>query len=142
MKEFLGKDFLLDTQTAKTLYHDYAEKMPIFDFHCHIPPKDIAQDKKYRSLTEVWLVDGHFGDHYKWRSMRQFGIGEEYITGDRSDEEKFMQYAKMIPYAIGNPLYHWTHLELKAYFGIDKILSPETAKEIYDEAGRQLETMS
>lgn len=142
MKEFLGKDFLLDTQTAKTLYHDYAEKMPIFDFHCHIPPKDIAQDKKYRSLTEVWLVDGHFGDHYKWRSMRQFGIGEEYITGDRSDEEKFMQYAKMIPYAIGNPLYHWTHLELKAYFGIDKILSPETAKEIYDEAGRKLETMS
>ena len=85
MKEFLGKDFLLDNKTAQTLYHDYAVKMPIFDFHCHIPAKDIAQDKKYRSLTEVWLVDGHFGDHYKWRSMRQFGISEDYITGNKTD---------------------------------------------------------
>lgn len=142
MKDFLGKDFLLESETAKRLYHDYAENMPIFDFHCHIPAKDIAEDRKYRSLTEIWLVDGHFGDHYKWRSMRQFGVGEDYITGDKSDEEKFAKYAEVIPYAIGNPLYHWTHLELRRYFGIEDVLSPKTAAKIYAEANRQLETMS
>ena len=142
MKDFLDKDFLLETETAKRLYHEYAEDMPIFDYHCHIPPKDIYEDRKFRSLTQVWLVDGHYGDHYKWRSMRQSGVPEEYITGNRSDEEKFMKYAEMIPYAIGNPLYHWTHLELKKYFGITDILSPKTAKKIYDECNRQLETLT
>jgi len=142
MKQFLDKDFLLETQTAKTLYHDYAENMPIFDYHCHIPPKDIYEDRQFRSLTQVWLVDGHFGDHYKWRSMRQSGISEDYITGDKSDEEKFMKYAEMIPYAIGNPLYHWTHLELKKYFGITETLSPATAKKIYDIANEKLKTLT
>ncbi len=142
MKKFLDKDFLLETETAKVLYHDYAEQMPIFDYHCHIPAKDIYEDRKFRSLTQVWLVDGHFGDHYKWRSMRQSGVSEDYITGDKSDEEKFMKYAEMIPFAIGNPLYHWTHLELKKYFGITDVLSPKTAKKIYDECNEKLETLT
>lgn len=142
MKKFLDKDFILDNETAKVLYHNYAEDMPIFDYHCHIPPKDIYEDRKFRSLTQVWLVDGHFGDHYKWRCMREFGVSEEYITGGKSDEEKFMKYAEVIPYCIGNPLYHWTHLELKKYFGITDILSPKTAKAIYDEANKRLETLT
>ena len=142
MKPFLDKDFLLETETAKILYHDYAEDMPIFDYHCHIPPKDIYEDRKFRSLTEVFLVDGHAGDHYKWRAMRQMGVPENYITGDKSDKEKFMKYAEMIPYAIGNPLYHWTHLELKKYFGITETLSPATAGKIYDECNKKLETLS
>ena len=142
MRQFLDEDFLLENETAKTLYHKYAEGMPIFDYHCHIPPKDIFEDRRFRSLTQVWLVDGHFGDHYKWRAMRQSGISEEYITGDKSDEEKFMKYAEMIPYAIGNPLYHWTHLELKRYFGITETLSPATAKRIYDAANEKLKTLT
>lgn len=142
MREFMDKDFLLENETAKTLYHEYAADMPIFDYHCHIPPKDIYEDRKFRSLTQVWLVDGHFGDHYKWRSMRQFGVSEDYITGDKSDEEKFFKYAEMIPYAIGNPLYHWTHLELKKYFGITEQLSPKTAKAIYDKCNAKLETLT
>ena len=142
MKQFLDKDFLLETETAKKLYHEYAENMPIFDYHCHLPPKDICEDRSFRSLTQVWIVDGHYGDHYKWRSMRQMGFAEEYITGDRSDEEKFMKYAEMIPYAIGNPLYHWTHLELKKYFGITETLSPSNAKKIYDECNEKLKTMT
>ncbi len=142
MREFMDKDFLLENETAKILYHEYAADMPIFDYHCHIPPKDIYEDRKFRSLTQVWLVDGHFGDHYKWRSMRQFGVSEDYITGDKSDEEKFFKYAEMIPYAIGNPLYHWTHLELKKYFGITEQLSPKTAKAIYDKCNAKLETLT
>lgn len=142
MREFMDKDFILENETAKVLYHKYAKDMPIFDYHCHIPAKDICEDRKFRSLTQVWLVDGHYGDHYKWRSMRQFGVSEDYITGDKSDEEKFMKYAEMIPYSIGNPLYHWTHLELKKYFGINETLSPKTAKAIYDECNKQLETMT
>ncbi len=142
MKKFLDQDFLLENETAKVLYHKYAENMPIFDYHCHIPAKDIYEDRKFDNLTQVWLVDGHFGDHYKWRSMRQSGVSEEYITGDKSPEEKFMKYAEMIPYAIGNPLYHWTHLELKKYFGITKQLSPATAKEIYDECNEKLKTLT
>ena len=142
MKEFLGEDFLLETNTAKTLYHDFAENMPIFDYHCHIPIKDIFEDRKFRSITQVWLVDGHCGDHYKWRAMRQFGIAEKYITGDATDEEKFLKYAEMIPYTIGNPLFHWTHLELKKYFGITDILSPKTAKRIFDECNEKLKDMS
>lgn len=144
MKKFLDKDFLLETETAKVLYHEYAKKMPIYDFHCHLSPKEIYEDKKYRSLEEVWIGGGadHFGDHYKWRLMREYGIEEHYITGTASDYEKFEKWAEMLPYAIGNPIYHWSHLELQRYFGIDTILNPNTAKEIYDAAGKKLETLT
>lgn len=138
MKEFLDKDFILDTDTAKTLYHDYAEKMPIFDFHCHLSCREIYEDKKFRSITEAWLG----GDHYKWRLMRELGVDESYITGDKSDIEKFRKYAEVIPYTIGNPIYHWTHLELRRFFGIYDILSPETADKIYEEANKKLETLT
>ena len=138
MKEFLDKDFILDNETAKTLYHNYAEKMPIFDFHCHLSCREIYEDKKFRSITEVWLG----GDHYKWRLMRELGVDESYITGDKSDREKFQKYAEVIPYTIGNPIYHWTHLELRRFFGIYDILSPETADKIYDEANEKLKTLT
>ena len=138
MKEFLGKEFVLKSQTAQTLYYDYAQKMPIFDFHCHLPIQEIYEDKKFRSITEAWLG----GDHYKWRLMRELGVDESYITGDKSDWEKFYKYAEVIPYAIGNPLYHWTHLELRRFFGIDLVLSPATAKEIYDLCNEKLQTLT
>ncbi len=138
MKQFLDENFLLETKTAEKLYHGYAEQMPIFDFHCHLPIAEIYQDKHYRSITEIWLG----GDHYKWRLMREMGIDERYITGDASDWEKFLKYAEVIPYAIGNPIYHWTHLELQRFFGIYDILSPSTARKIYDEANEKLKTMS
>jgi len=128
MKSFMGKNFLLNTDTAKELYHNYAAKLPIIDYHCHVPPKEIAENKQYSNLTELWLG----GDHYKWRAMRSFGIDEKYITGDSSDYEKFMAYAKVMPYLIGNPLYHWTHLELQRFFDIETPLSPETADEIWN----------
>ena len=144
MKPFLDKDFLLETETAKKLYHEHAEHMPIFDFHCHLSPKEIYEDKKYRSLEEVWIGGGkdHYGDHYKWRLMREFGIDEYYITGDALDEEKYLKFAEMMPYAIGNPIYHWSHLELQRYFGINKLLNPSTAKEIYEEANEKLKTLT
>ena len=138
MKEFLNDDFLLDTETAKILYHDYAEKMPIFDFHCHLSCREIYEDKKFRSITEAWLG----GDHYKWRLLREFGVDESYVTGDKPDREKFRKYAEIIPYTIGNPIYHWTHLELRRFFGIYDILSPETADKIYDEANEKLKTLT
>ena len=138
MKEFLGKDFLLDSPTASELYYGYAEKMPIYDFHCHLNPQEIYEDKKYRSITEVWLG----GDHYKWRLLRQFGIDEKYITGDGNDYDKFMAYAKVMPYAIGNPIYSWTHLELRRFFGITEALTPETADKIYNECNAKLEYLT
>lgn len=138
MKEFLGKDFLLDSPTASELYYGYAEKMPIYDFHCHLNPQEIYEDKKYRSITEVWLG----GDHYKWRLLRQFGIDEKYITGDGNDYDKFMAYAKVMPYAIGNPIYSWTHLELRCFFGITEALTPETADKIYNECNAKLEYLT
>ena len=138
MKEFLGNDFLLNSEAAKELYFGYAEKMPIYDFHCHLNPKEIYEDKKYRSLTEVWLG----GDHYKWRLLRELGINEKYITGDATDEEKFAAYAKTIPYAIGNPIYAWTHLELRRFFGINDVLTPETADKIYAEANEKLKELT
>ncbi len=138
MKEFLGKDFLLDSATASELYYGYAAKMPIYDFHCHLNPREIYEDKQYRSLTEVWLA----GDHYKWRLLREFGVDEKYITGDASDEEKFREYARVMPYAIGNPIYSWTHLELRRFFGIDEVLTPETADKIYAEANEKLKTLT
>jgi glucuronate isomerase len=142
MSEFQGKDFLLTTDVAKDLYHNHAAKMPIFDFHCHLPPKDIYEDKHFRSLTECWIGANGFGDHYKWRLMREFGIDERYITGDASDEEKFAKYAEVMPYLVGNPIYEWTHLELKHFFGIQDLLSPETAKDIYARANEKLKTLS
>jgi glucuronate isomerase len=135
MKAFMDENFLLTNKTAEKLYHDYAKDMPIFDFHCHISPKEIAENKSYKNITEVWLG----GDHYKWRGMRSNGVNEKYITGDAPDKEKFMKWAETMPQCIGNPLYHWTHLELKRYFGINKLLSPETAEEIWEECNKKLQ---
>jgi glucuronate isomerase len=127
---------LLQTDTAKQLYHEHAAKMPIFDYHCHISPKEIAGNKSFSNLTEIWLA----GDHYKWRAMRTNGVDERYCTGDATDEEKFMKWAETVPYTLRNPLYHWTHLELKKPFGINKLLNPNTAQEIWDEANEKLNT--
>lgn len=138
MKKFMDKDFLLESKTAQKLYHTYASKMPIFDYHCHLNPEEIYKDKPFRSITEAWLG----GDHYKWRVLRELGVDESYITGDKSDWEKFSKYAEVMPYAIGNPLYHWTHLELKHFFGINEVLSPETAKDIYDRTNSVLKSLT
>ncbi len=135
MKDFADKDFLLETDTAKELYHNHAAKMPIIDYHCHLNPKMIADDYRFSSITELWLG----GDHYKWRAMRTNGVPEKYITGkETSDWEKFEKWAETIPYTFRNPLYHWTHLELQTAFGINKRLNPETAKEIFDECNDKL----
>ncbi|MCL4637446.1 MULTISPECIES: glucuronate isomerase [Olivibacter] len=130
MKKFLDKNFLLESNTAQTLYHEYAAKMPIIDYHCHLSPQQIAEDARFENITQVWL----YGDHYKWRAMRTNGVDERYCTGDASDRDKFLKWAETVPYTLRNPLYHWTHLELQRYFGIDKILDASTAEEIYDEA--------
>ena len=136
MKKFMDKDFLLHTEIAKELYHNHAAKMPIFDYHCHINPKQIADDVRFENITQIWL----YGDHYKWRGMRTNGIDEKYCTGDATDWEKFEKWAETVPYTLRNPLFHWTHLELKKFFGIDKVLNPETAKEIWDECNAKLQT--
>lgn len=128
MAEFMTEDFLLSTQTAKRLYHDYAEKMPIIDYHCHVSPREIYEDRRFDNITEVWLG----GDHYKWRLMRSNGVKEEYITGDADPKEKFRMFAAALEKAIGNPMYHWCHLELKRYFGYDGILSADTADEVWE----------
>ncbi|MBQ7922134.1 MAG: glucuronate isomerase [Clostridia bacterium] len=128
MRTFMDKNFLLSTETARILYHNYAEKLPIIDYHCHVNPKDIAEDKQYSNITELWLG----GDHYKWRAIRSAGIDEKYITGDASDYEKFKAYAQVMPMLIGNPLYHWTHLELRRYFDCELILGPDTVDEIWN----------
>jgi len=135
--QFLTEDFLLQTKTAKILYHEHAENMPIYDYHCHLPAEQIAADHRFGNLTQAWL----YGDHYKWRAMRANGVEEKYITGDASDCEKFDKWARTVPYCIRNPLYHWTHLELKKPFGIKgKLLGPETAREIYDRCTEMLRT--
>jgi glucuronate isomerase len=136
MKQFIDENFLLSNTTAETLYHQYAKEMPVIDYHCHLPPDQIAEDRNFENLTQVWL----YGDHYKWRAMRANGIPEEYITGNRSDWEKFEKWAETVPYTLRNPLYHWTHLELQRYFDIYEILSPATAKKIYDECTAKLQT--
>ena len=137
MAEFITEDFLLQTETAKVLYHEHAEKMPIYDYHCHLPADKIAADHQFDNLTQAWL----YGDHYKWRAMRTNGIPERYCTGDATDYEKFEKWAQTVPYTLRNPLYHWTHLELKRYFGIgDKLLNPHTAKEIYETCSQMLRT--
>ena len=135
MKKFMDENFILTNPTAETLYHEYSEKMPIIDYHCHINPKEILDNKKFKNITEVWL----YGDHYKWRQMRTFGIDEKYITGDGSDYEKFVAWAKTVSHAIGNPLYHWTHLELKRYFGIEEVLCEKTAPAIWDKCNEMLQ---
>jgi glucuronate isomerase len=136
MKKFLDENFLLQTTTAQRLYHEYANGLPIIDYHCHLPPDQIAADLNFSNLSHIWL----HGDHYKWRAMRTNGIDESYITGGKSDFEKFEQWAATVPYTLRNPLYHWTHLELQRYFGINEILSPATAKAIYDECTAKLQT--
>ena len=131
---FINKDFMLHSETAKELFHSYAEDLPIIDYHCHLDPKVIAEDYQFRNITDLFLG----GDHYKWRAMRSNGVDEKYITGDASDREKFQKWAETMSYLIGNPLYHWTHLELKRYFDIDKTLSPETAEEIWNICNEKL----
>jgi len=136
MKSFLNEDFLLETRTAQRLYHEYAAGLSIIDYHCHLPPDQIANDINFDNLTQIWLL----GDHYKWRAMRANGINEAYITGNKSDWEKLEQWAATVPYTLRNPLYHWTHLELQRYFDIHELLSPETAKRIYDECNEKLKS--
>ena len=132
---FITEDFMLKNETAKKLYHEYAEKMPIIDYHCHISPKQIAENYKFKNAYDLFLS----GDHYKWRLMRSAGISEELITGDADDFEKWKAFAACVPMMIGNPMYHWTHLELKRYFGVDALLCDETAKEIWDTVNSCLE---
>ena len=135
MKAFLDENFLLQNKTAERLYHDFAVKMPLIDYHCHLAPEQIANNINFKNLTQAWLA----GDHYKWRALRTNGVEEAYCTGNKSDEEKFMKWAETVPYTLRNPLYHWTHLELQRYFGIKDILNPSSAKKIYDEASAQLQ---
>lgn len=132
---FIKDNFLLHNKYAEDLYKNYAEEQPIIDYHNHLPPRDIAEDRNFENITQVWLA----GDHYKWRAMRTMGVDEKYITGDASDWEKFLAWAKTVPATLRNPLYHWTHLELKRYFGIDELLNEESAERIYNEVNRQLQ---
>lgn len=135
MKQFNDENFLLETDIAEDLFHNHAAKMPIIDYHCHLSPEMVANDHKFKSITELWLG----GDHYKWRAMRTNGVDEKYCTGtETSDWEKFEKWAETVPYTFRNPLYHWTHLELKTAFGITKLLSPKTAREIFDECNEKL----
>ncbi len=130
----MDSDFLLTTETAKILYHDYAAKMPIVDYHCHVSPKEIFEDRHFENISQVWLS----GDHYKWRLMRSDGVDEYYITGGASDREKFQKFAEALPKAIGNPLYHWCHLELKNYFGYEGVLNGDTAEEVWNLTEKKL----
>ncbi|HVV03278.1 MAG TPA: glucuronate isomerase [Puia sp.] len=136
MKNFLDEDFLLNTKASQQLYHDYAKDMPIIDYHCHLPPQQIAADHQFENLTQVW----QYGDHYKWRAMRTNGVDEGYCTGSQPDYEKFLKWAETVPYTLRNPLYHWTHLELQRYFGVHDILSSRTAKKIYEKCSDLLQT--
>ncbi|MBR5872772.1 MAG: glucuronate isomerase, partial [Oscillospiraceae bacterium] len=134
MKKFMDNDFLLSTETAKELYHSYAAKMPIIDYHCHVSPKEIFEDKHFENISQLWLS----GDHYKWRIMRSNGVDEYYITGKASDREKFQKFAEALPKTVGNPMYHWCHLELKKYFGYEGILNGETAEEVWNLCEKKL----
>lgn len=135
MKAFMDKDFLLSTDTAKRLFHEIAEPMPVLDYHCHINPREIAEDRKFENITQVWLG----GDHYKWRQMRSNGVDEYYITGDAPDREKFQKWAQTLELAVGNPLYHWSHLELQRFFGYHGILNGETAEEVWELCNARLQ---
>jgi glucuronate isomerase len=136
MNHFLDENFLLRNQTARRLYFDYAQKMPIIDYHCHLPAGPIAENWRFENLAQVWL----YGDHYKWRAMRANGVDESYCTGNKSDWEKFDKWAATVPFTLRNPLYHWTHLELRRYFGVATVLNPQTAKDIYEECNEQLQS--
>ncbi|GAA4507040.1 glucuronate isomerase [Hymenobacter ginsengisoli] len=136
MKPFLSDDFLLQTETARTLYHQHAAPQPIIDYHCHLPPDQIAQNRQFDNITQIWL----YGDHYKWRAMRANGVNERFVTGDASDWEKFEKWAETVPYTVRNPLYHWTHLELRRYFGITELLNKDSARRIYDQCNALLQT--
>lgn len=138
MNTFMNKDFLLETETAKNLFHTYAEVTPILDYHCHINPQEIAEDKQFDNITQVWLG----GDHYKWRLMRSAGVDEKYITGDASDKEKFFKWAEVLGNAIGNPLFHWSHLELQRYFGYMGVLNQDTAEEVWNLCNEKLQKPS
>lgn len=135
-KTFITEDFLLENKFSQRLFHEYAAQMPIIDYHCHLPPNEIANNRQFENLTKIWLD----GDHYKWRAMRTFGIDEKYVTGNASDKDKFIEWGKAVPYTLRNPLYHWTHLELQRYFDIDTLLNADTANDIYDEATAKLQT--
>ncbi len=134
MKQFMDKDFLLQTETAQKLYAEFAERTPILDYHCHINPQEIYEDRRFENITQVWLG----GDHYKWRFMRSCGVEEKYITGDATDKEKFFKWAEVLGKAIGNPLFHWSHLELKKYFGYHGVLSQKTAEEVWELCNKRL----
>jgi len=136
MQQFITNDFLLTTSTAKTLYHTYAETLPIIDYHCHLSPREIAENKQYANITEVWL----YGDHYKWRAMRSCGVDEKYITGDASDYEKFRAWCGIMPKLVGNPLYHWSHLELRRYFDCDLILNEDNCDAIWALTAEKLQS--
>lgn len=136
MKQFLDDNFLLNNKTAERLYHDFAKDMPIIDYHNHLPPHEMAEDKNFENITQIWL----YGDHYKWRAMRFNGVEEAYITGNKTDWEKFRAWSATVPYTLRNPLYHWTHLELQRYFDVHDILNADTAKKIYDETSAKLKT--
>ncbi len=143
MKAFMDKDFLLETETARKLYHEHAENMPIIDYHCHLPPKEIYEDKKFRNVAEAWLGAGdRYGDHYKWRALRARGYEEDSISGPDDDYKKYSQFVESMPYFVGNPLYLWSHLEMQRYFGITDVICPKNAKKIWDEANSVLETLT
>ncbi|MBQ5438546.1 MAG: glucuronate isomerase, partial [Bacteroidales bacterium] len=138
---FINDNFMLQSDTARALYHSHAAKMPIIDYHCHLVPQQIAENIQFRDITQLWLVDGHYGDHYKWRAMRANGVSEDYLTGGtKTAWETFEKWAETVPYTMRNPLYHWTHLELSRVFGIDKLLCPATAREIFEECNAKLAT--
>lgn len=136
MKQFLDENFLLETKTAQRLYHEFAKDMPIIDYHCHLPQQQIAEDKQFENLTQIWL----YGDHYKWRAMRTNGVHESFCTGNKPDFDKFKKWAETVPYTLRNPLYHWTHLELQRYFDVHQILNGDTAETIYKECSAKLQT--
>src|SRR5947207_1284299 len=134
--KFIHEDFLLNTRPARRLYHQFAEGEPILDFHCHLSPRDIAENRQFKDLSEIWLE----GDHYKWRAMRSNGVGEQYCTGNAEPFAKFKAWAATVPHTLRNPLYHWTHLELKRYFGIDELLDEESAARIWKQTKEKLAT--
>src|SRR6266576_1731535 len=134
--KFIHDDFLLQTRTARRLYHQFAESEPIFDYHCHLSPRDIAENRQFKNLFEIWLE----GDHYKWRAMRANGVPERFCTGDAAPFEKFKAWAATVPRTLRNPLYHWTHLELSRYFGIDDLLDGHNASDVWQRANDQLQT--
>ena len=141
-KTFLPENFLLSNSTSEKLYFEFAQAQPIFDYHCHIPPADIAGNRRFENLTQIWLAEGCYGDHYKWRAMRANGVPERFITGEASDYDKFLAFARTVPATLRNPLYHWTHLELRRYFGITELLNEESAPRVWAQANEQLQELT